>query len=249
MSGVVVKQVHASSGDGQGPDEPQHRDVQGGASRAAVFGISDGLLTNISLILGVAGAHPAAGVVRLAGFAGLVAGAFSMAAGEYVSMTAQKELIHRELDVERKSLRDSPKQELAELVAVYEQRGVRREVAEEVAEALMSSPERALETHSREELGVNPRQTGEPKKAAASSFVSFAVGAVIPLLPWFFISGVGAIIASIVLGTVSALAIGWGLGVATGRSPQKGALRQLGIAAVAAAVTYGVGSLLAMKTS
>src|SRR5450631_4732787 len=111
-----------------------HRDLQGGASRAAVFGISDGLLTNISLILGVAGAHPAAGVVRLAGFAGLVAGAFSMAAGEYVSMTAQKELIHRELDVERKALRDSPKQELAELVAVYEQRGVRREVAEEVAE-------------------------------------------------------------------------------------------------------------------
>jgi VIT1/CCC1 family predicted Fe2+/Mn2+ transporter len=249
MSGVVVKQVHASSGDRQGPDEPHHRDVQGGASRAAVFGISDGLLTNISLILGVAGAHPAAGVVRLAGFAGLVAGAFSMAAGEYVSMTAQKELLHRELDVERKSLRDSPKQERAELVAVYEQRGVRREVAEEVAKALMSSPERALETHSREELGVNPQQTGEPKKAAASSFVSFAVGAVIPLLPWFFISGVGAIIASIVLGTVSALAIGWGLGVATGRSPWKGAVRQLGIAAVAAAVTYGVGSLLAMKTS
>jgi VIT1/CCC1 family predicted Fe2+/Mn2+ transporter len=172
-----------------------------------------------------------------------------MAAGEYVSMTAQKELLHRELDVERTSLRESPKQELAELVAVYQQRGVRREVAEEVAEALMSSPERALETHSREELGVNPQQTGEPKKAAASSFVSFSVGAVIPLLPWFFISGVGAIIASIVLGTVSALAIGWGLGVATGRSPLKGALRQLGIAAVAAAVTYGVGSLLAMKTS
>jgi vacuolar iron transporter family protein len=172
-----------------------------------------------------------------------------MAAGEYVSMTAQKELVHRELDVERKSLRDSPKQELAELVAVYEKRGVRREVAEEVAEALMSDPERALDTHSREELGVNPQQTGEPKKAAASSFVSFAMGAVIPLLPWFFISGVGAILASIVLGTVSALAIGWGLGVATGRSPWKGAPRQLGIAAVAAAVTYGVGSLLAMKAS
>jgi VIT1/CCC1 family predicted Fe2+/Mn2+ transporter len=244
-----VKAAQDSGGDRHGPSEPHHRDVQGGASRAAVFGISDGLLTNISLILGVAGAHPAAGVVRLAGFAGLVAGAFSMAAGEYVSMTAQKELIHRELDVERKALRDSPKQERAELVALYEQRGVRRKVAEEVAEALMSSPERALETHSREELGVNPQQTGEPKKAAASSFVSFAVGAVIPLLPWFFISGVGAIIASIVLGTVSALAIGWGLGVATERPPWKGALRQLGIAAVAAAVTYGVGSLLAMKTS
>ena len=172
-----------------------------------------------------------------------------MAAGEYVSMTAQKELLHRELDVERKSLRESPKQERAELVALYEHRGVRRAVAEEVDEALMSTPNRALETHSREELGVNPQQTGEPKKAAASSFVSFAVGAVIPLLPWFFFSGVLAIIASIVLGTVSALAIGWGLGVVTGRSPWKAASRQLGIAAVAAAVTYGVGSLLAMKTS
>ena len=107
-----------------------------------------------------------------------------MAAGEYVSMTAQKELLHREMDVERTSLRDSPKQERAELVALYEQRGVRRAVAEEVAEALMSTPARALETHSREELGVNPKQTGESKKAAASSFVSFAVGAVIPLLPW-----------------------------------------------------------------
>jgi VIT1/CCC1 family predicted Fe2+/Mn2+ transporter len=184
MSGVVVKPAQASGGDRHGPSEPHHRDVQGGASRAAVFGISDGLLTNISLILGVAGAHPAAGVVRLAGFAGLVAGAFSMAAGEYVSMTAQKELLHREMDVERTSLRDSPKQERAELVALYEQRGVRRAVAEEVAEALMSTPARALETHSREELGVNPKQTGESKKAAASSFVSFAVGAVIPLLPW-----------------------------------------------------------------
>jgi vacuolar iron transporter family protein len=101
-------------------------------------------------------------------------------------MPSQKELVHRELGVERKSLRDSPKWELAELVAVYEKRGVRREVAEEVAEALMSDPERALETHSREELGVNPQQTGKPKKAAASSFVSFAVGAVIPLLPRFF---------------------------------------------------------------
>jgi VIT1/CCC1 family predicted Fe2+/Mn2+ transporter len=244
-----VKAAQDSGGNRHGPSEPHHRDVQGGASRAAVFGLSDGLLTNISLILGVAGAHPAAGVVRLAGLAGLVAGAFSMAAGEYISMTAQKELLHRELDVERKSLRESPKLERAELVALYEHRGVRRAVAEEVAEALMSTPKRALETHSREELGVNPQQTGEPKKAAASSFVSFAVGAVIPLLPWFFFSGAMAIIASIVLGTVSALAIGWGLGVVTGRSPWKGALRQLGIAAVAAAVTYGVGSLLAMQTS
>ena len=247
MSSVVVKSTHKPERKPHAHDESQHRDIQGGAARAAVFGVSDGLLTNVSLILGVAGAHPAPGMVRLAGFAGLVAGAFSMAAGEYISMTAQKELIHRELDVERKALRDSPDQELAELVAIYVQRGVRRELAEEVAKSIMSDPDLALETHSREELGVNPNATGEPKKAAVSSFISFAIGALIPLFPWFFSSGVGAIVASIVLGTVSASAIGWGLGVATGRSRWKAALRQLGIAAVAAAVTYGVGAMLAVR--
>jgi VIT1/CCC1 family predicted Fe2+/Mn2+ transporter len=172
-----------------------------------------------------------------------------MAAGEYVSMTAQKELLHRELDVERKSLRDSPKQERAELVAVYEQRGVRREVAEGVAETLMRVPNgRSRRTGVRSSASTLSRQAN-PRRLQPRRWSALPWGAVIPLLPWFFIGGVGAIIASIVLGTLSALAIRWGLGVATGRSPWKGALRQLGIAAVAAAVTYGVGGLLAMKAS
>ncbi len=225
-----------------------HRDVQGGAARAAVFGVSDGLLTNVSLILGVAGAHPAAGVVRLAGLAGLVAGAFSMAAGEYVSMSAQRELIQREVAIEREELRRHPESEHRELVALYVSRGVPVGAAEEVATALSRDPELALEVHSREELGVDPGSTGSPMAAASSSFVAFALGALVPLVPWFFSSGEAAVVASIILGAVAALAVGAAVAYFTGRSYVRTALRQLGIAAVVAAVTYGIGTLVGTHT-
>jgi VIT1/CCC1 family predicted Fe2+/Mn2+ transporter len=221
-----------------------HRDVHGGAARAAVFGVSDGLLTNVSLILGVAGAHPAAGVVRLAGLAGLVAGAFSMSAGEFVSMSAQRELIEREVAIEREELRRHPESEHRELVSLYVSRGVPADAAEQVATALSKDPELALEVHSREELGVNPGSIGSPPAAAASSFGAFAVGAVVPLLPWFFGGGDSAVLASIILGAVAALAVGVGVAYFTGRSRVRTALRQLGIAAVVAAVTYGIGTLV-----
>jgi vacuolar iron transporter family protein len=226
-----------------------HRDVQGGAQRAAVFGVSDGLLTNVSLILGVAGAHPAAGVVRLAGLAGLLAGAFSMAAGEYVSMSAQKELIQREVAVEREELRRHPESEHRELVALYVSRGVPADAAEQVATALSRDPELALEVHTREELGIDPASIGSPPAAAGSSFVSFAVGAVVPLLPWFFASGTSAVVASIILGAVASLAVGVLVATYTGRSRVRTALRQLGIAAVVAAVTFGIGSAVGVHTS
>ncbi|MGI8847819.1 MAG: VIT1/CCC1 transporter family protein [Candidatus Dormibacteria bacterium] len=221
-----------------------HRDVRGGAARAAVFGVSDGLLTNVSLILGVAGANPAPGVVRLAGLAGLVAGAFSMAAGEYVSMSAQSELVQRELAVERRELKRNPIGEERELAEVYEQRGVPAAEARRVAAAIMTDPEVALEVHAREELGVDPRDTGSPRAAALSSFVSFSLGALVPLVPWFITSGVVATVASVVLGAIAAVSIGWVLALFTGRSRMRGALRQLLVAAVAAAVTYGVGTLV-----
>lgn len=225
-----------------------HRDVQGGAARAAVFGVSDGLLTNVSLILGVAGANPAAGVVRLAGLAGLVAGAFSMAAGEYVSMSAQRELIEREVGIEREELRRHPESEKRELVALYVSRGVPADAAEQVALALSRNPELALEVHAREELGVNPGSIGSPRAAAGSSFGSFAFGALVPLVPWFFSSGGAAAIASIVLGALMAVAIGVAVAVFTGRSKLRSAARQLVITALAAAVTFGVGSLVGMRT-
>src|SRR3954470_15513753 len=166
--------------------EHQHRDVQRGSARAAVFGVSDGLVSNVSLILGVAGANPAPGVVRLAGMAGLIAGAVSMAAGEYVSMRAQTELFERELEVERRELRRNPKAETAELSRIYESRGVRPTRARAMAEEMMRDEDLALETHAREELGIDPGSLGSPWSAAFSSFVAFTLGAIIPLLPWFF---------------------------------------------------------------
>jgi VIT1/CCC1 family predicted Fe2+/Mn2+ transporter len=221
----------------------QHRDIQGGGPRAAVFGASDGLLTNISLTLGVAGAHTGAAFVRLAGLAGLVAGAFSMGAGEFISVTAQKELIERELDIEKRALLEFPEEEKKELIASYVARGVRREIAEEVATAIMSDPDLALEAHSREELGVDPRETGRPRTVAVSSFVSFSVGAAIPLFPWFFAGGAVAISLSIGLSAAAAIGIGVALGQFTGRSRVVSGLRQLTITALAAAITFGVGSL------
>jgi VIT1/CCC1 family predicted Fe2+/Mn2+ transporter len=225
-----------------------HRDVQGGAARAAVFGVSDGLLTNVSLILGVAGANPGPGLVRLAGLAGLLAGAFSMAAGEYVSMSAQSELLQHEMDVERRELRENPRSERREMVSLYRRRGLRPELAEEVADALQRDPDVALEVHGREELGIDPGETGNPYAAAASSFLSFSVGAFLPLLPWFFTSGRVAVIVSVTVSAVAALTIGWAVAQFTGRSRVRSALRQLAIAVVAAAVTYGIGSAVGVRT-
>ena len=245
---LKVRPAAATATAGAAPRHEHHRDVQGGTARAAVFGVSDGLLTNVSLILGVAGAHPAAGVVRLAGLAGLLAGAFSMAAGEYVSVSAQKELIDREVAIEREELRRHPESEHRELVALYVSRGVPAAAAEEVATALARDPEVMLEVHTREELGVSPGSTGSPVAVAASSFGSFAVGALVPLMPWFFGSGTAAVIWSIVLGALASIAVGIAVAVFTGRSRVRTAVRQLGIAAVVAALTYGVGTAVGVHT-
>lgn len=232
---------------GDHPYEHHHRSLQGGGARAAVFGMSDGLVTNVSLILGVAGAHPGGSFVRLAGVAGLVAGAFSMAAGEYASMQAQRELLERELDVERQALRRSPDSEQRELSALYESRGVEPDTARELAGEMMRDPDLALETHAREELGVNPRQLGSPLQAAGASFVTFAFGALLPLLPWLFSAGNGALVASIVVAALAATGLGAGLASFTGRSRVRSALRQLGLAVIAAGVTYGIGRLVGVS--
>ena len=224
-----------------------HRDITGGPARAAVFGMSDGLTTNVALILGVAGAHPAAGVVRLAGLAGLIGGAFSMAAGEWVSMKAQSELLERELAIERRALAHAPDKERRELAAIYRQRGIDKTTAESMAAQVMADPELALEVHAREEMGVNPASLGSPVKAAASSFATFAVGALIPLIPWFFGTGRSIVLASLAMAAVAALVVGAALGQFTGRSRWFSALRQLGITAAASIVTYGVGALVGVS--
>lgn len=230
-------------------DHHAHRDVQGGGARAAVFGVSDGLVTNVSLILGMAGAHPSTGIVRLAGMAGLIAGACSMAAGEYVSMRAQTELVQRELDVERRSLRRSPQTERDELRAIYESRGIAPALASELVDEMMQNEDLALETHAREELGVDPEHLGSPVQAAAASFVTFGAGAVLPLLPWFFSGGTGAALASVVIGAFAALTVGAVLGLFTSRSVVWSALRQLVVVVVAAGITFGIGRAIGTGVS
>jgi VIT1/CCC1 family predicted Fe2+/Mn2+ transporter len=224
--------------------EHQHRDVSGGGARAAVFGISDGLVSNVSLILGMAGAHASPGSVRLAGIAGLIGGAFSMATGEYVSMRAQSELMERELDVERQAILTDPEDERRELAALYRSRGVEAAMAEELSVKMMRDPDLALETHAREELGFTPGDTGKPFQAALSSFVMFAIGAFIPLLPWLITSGTTATLWSVGLGAVGSLVVGGALSIFTGRSWLWSAARQLLISGAAAAVTYTIGHLV-----
>lgn len=225
-------------------EEHQHRNVSGGGARAAVFGISDGLVSNVSLILGMAGAHAGAGSVRLAGIAGLIGGAFSMASGEYVSMRAQSELMERELDVEREAIAADPEDERRELAALYRSRGIEADLADELSVKMMRDPDLALETHAREELGFTPGDTGKPLEAAISSFVMFAIGAVIPLVPWLFTDGDTALWWSVALGALASLAVGAALSLFTGRSWAWSATRQLLISAAAAAVTYSIGHLV-----
>jgi VIT1/CCC1 family predicted Fe2+/Mn2+ transporter len=213
-----------------------------------VFGVSDGLVTNVSLILGIAGAHPAGGVVRLAGVAGLVAGAFSMAAGEYVSMRAQTELLERELELESHEIRTRPEGERRELVRIYEDRGVDSEMAGHLASEMMRTPELALETHAREELGINPGALGSPVKAASSSFAAFSLGALVPLIPWLVTRGTAATVASVSAAAVAAVLVGAALAAFTRRPWWWSASRQLIIAVVAAAVTYGIGSAIGSST-
>ena len=166
--------------------DDHHRDIHGSGVRAAVFGASDGLVSNVLLIVGLAGASASAGVIRAAGVAGLAAGAISMAAGEYVSVRAHNDLVARELEKERLALAEDPEEETEELAQLYVERGMPLEQAREMAKLVMQNPELALEVHAREELGVDPHELASPMVAATWSFVAFAIGALLPLIPWFF---------------------------------------------------------------
>ena len=222
----------------------RHRDVQGGVARAAVFGISDGLVSNVALILGIAGASTDPTFVRVAGVSGLLAGAISMAAGEYVSLRAQAELVERELEIERRSIADNPEAETAELAAIYRERGLDPDHAKQVAEGLMADPEVALDVHAREELGVNPTQLGNPMLASASSFGSFALGAFVPLVPWLGGGGNNAVWASVILGLSVAALVGAVLARLTERSVVRTVARQLLVVGGACGATYLIGTAL-----
>jgi vacuolar iron transporter family protein len=220
----------------------QHRDVSGGWLRPAVFGAMDGLVTNVSLIAGVGGARLASSTIVLTGLAGLVAGACSMAAGEYVSVSSQNELVEAEVEKERIELETNPADEQAELAAMYKMRGVEPDLADEVARQLSRHPEEALRIHVREELGVDHDELPSPLTAAGASLVTFAVGALIPLLP--FLLGFASLGAAVVLAAIAAFVGGGIVARVTARPFLRGALRQLVLAALAASITYGIGTLL-----
>ncbi|MEU5362898.1 VIT1/CCC1 transporter family protein [Streptomyces sp. NPDC005925] len=220
-------------------DNHTHRDVNGGWLRPAVFGAMDGLVSNLALMTGVAGGQAGQHTVVLSGLAGLAAGAFSMAAGEYTSVASQRELVEAELDVERGELRRHPKDEEAELAALYESRGVEPELAREVARQLSRDPEQALEIHAREELGIDPGDLPSPAVAAGSSFGSFALGALLPVLPYLL--GASALWPAVVLALAGLFLCGAVVARVTTRTWWYSGLRQLALGGAAAGVTYALG--------
>ena len=223
-----------------GEHHHQHRDVTGGWLRPAVFGVTDGLVSNTALIIGVASASSATRAVVVAGLAGLAAGAFSMATGEYVSVASQAELTKAEIEVEKAEIRRVPRAEQAELAAIYEQRGVEPGLAKEVARQLSRDPETAWRVHAREELGVDPDDLPSPWTAAFSSFVAFSVGAVLPLLPYLL--GASTLVASAVVGAIGLFTAGAVVSRFTTRHWFYAGARQLVLGGAAAVVTFAIGS-------
>ncbi len=226
----------------------RHRGLgSGGNLRASVFGVNDGLVSNVSLILGVAGAAASNNVVLVSGIAGLLAGAFSMAAGEYVSVRSQREMFEYQIGLERDELAQYPQEEAEELALIYAARGMDAGDADRLARATIADPDRALDTLAREELGLNPDELGSPWGAALSSFGSFALGAAVPLLPFFLIRGPAALGASVVLTAIALFVVGAMISLFTGRHAWRGGLRMLAIGAAAGAATYLIGSLLGVS--
>jgi VIT1/CCC1 family predicted Fe2+/Mn2+ transporter len=217
----------------------EHRDVSGGWLRPAVFGAMDGLVTNVSLIAGVGGGGGSRHAIILTGLAGLAAGAFSMAAGEFVSVSSQNELIHSEVDKERYELANNAVAEQAELAGMLRRRGVSAATARQAAAEISAHPEKALAVHTLEELGVNPAELPSPLVAAGASLSAFAVGAVVPLLPYAL--GFDALGVALGLSALAAVIGGGLVARLTGRPFWRGALRQLVLGILAAGITYLIG--------
>jgi VIT1/CCC1 family predicted Fe2+/Mn2+ transporter len=220
---------------------------RGGNLRAAVFGVNDGLVSNASLIMGVAGASSQSDVILLSGVAGLLAGAFSMAAGEYISVRSQRELFESQIGLERDELSEYPKEEAAELALIYAARGVPKPEAQALAERIIADPARALDTLAREELGLNPDELGSPVGAALFSFAAFSIGASIPLAPFLFLVGGPALLLAIGLAALSLFSVGAALSLFTGTHALWGGLRMLLLGGAAGAATFGIGRLLGVS--
>jgi vacuolar iron transporter family protein len=223
----------------------RHRLGAGNTLRASVLGANDGLLSNFSLIMGVAGAQLSRTAVLITGLSGLLAGAGSMALGEWISVQSSREYEEHELDVERRELELYPEAERAELAALYVAKGITEEDADRLAASIVSNPEVALDTMAREELGIDPDlRAASPWKAAGSSFALFCVGAIVPILPYFFVGGTTAVVVSTVASALALFGIGAAITLVTATSWIRSGLRQVAFGVVAAALTYGVGRLL-----
>jgi VIT1/CCC1 family predicted Fe2+/Mn2+ transporter len=228
----------------------RHRSTLGGSLRASVFGVNDGLISNLSLVLGVAGAGAARGYVLMSGAAGLLAGALSMAAGEYISVRSQREMYEYQIALEREELKEYPEEEAEELALIYQARGVGLEQARAVSHALLAQPDKALDVLSREELGLNPDDLGSPWRAASASFVTFAAGALVPLAPFLAgLAGTAAVAVSAALTAVALFAVGLTLSLFTGRDALRSALRMVLIGGGAGTLSFLVGRALGVVIS
>ncbi len=229
--------------------ERWHRGGRAGSIRAAIFGMNDGLVSNLSLVLGVAGAGAEPQTLVITGMAGLLAGAFSMAAGEYTSVASQRDLLSRQIALERREIEEAPEEEAAELALIFKQKGLSTEQASRTAAEILKNPEHALDTLVREELGLDPADLGSPWGAASSSFAMFAVGAVVPVIPFLFLRGTPAVaVAAGAAGVVLAV-VGGLVGFLSGTAVWRSAGRMVGLAALAAGITWAVGRLFGATVS
>jgi VIT1/CCC1 family predicted Fe2+/Mn2+ transporter len=228
----------------------RHRGASAGSNlRAAVFGVNDGLVSTTSLVMGVAGAAPQPRIILLTGIAGLLAGAFSMAAGEYVSMRSQRELFEYQIALERDELEQYPEEEAEELALVYNARGLDINQARTMAQDMLKEPQHALDVLAREELGLNPEELGSPWGAAWSSFAAFAAGGSIPLIPFVFGPQAAAIPVAAALAVIALFVVGAALSLFTGRNAAASGMRMVLIGGGAASVTYTIGALLGVSLS
>ncbi len=229
-------------------DQARRRPVtSSGTLRAAVFGVNDGLVSNLSLVMGVAGAAPPQEFVLLAGLAGMLAGAFSMAAGEFISVLSQRELLARQLAVEQERIARAPEAVRAQLADKYREKGIPETEAEAIADHLLADPTRALETVAREQLGVDPDDLGSPLLAASASFISFALGAVVPIVPFLLSGDWTAMLFSALVSILALFLVGVGVSFFTARHFLVSGLRMLGIGAAAAGVTFAIGRLVGIS--
>lgn len=248
MLKLLTQNSHGLEGGGLAQIEGRHRSAGGNALRAAVLGANDGLVSNLSLVMGVAGAAMSPSAILITGLAGLLAGACSMALGEWLSVQSSRELTERQISIERLEIQTHPEEEAEELALIYQARGLDETRAREVAAQILQTESNAIDTLAREELGLDPQSLGGSAwEAAITSFVLFAIGAVIPVLPFAFLGGFTAIAVSALLSALGLIAIGAAITLFTGRSVLFSSTRQVLFGLAAAAITYGVGRLIGVS--